>query len=75
MRVTAAHSSDLARRVAHRRQELGLTYEEVAHRGGMDPSYLEYLEHSSSVALDHGYGRTCTLPPPCGRAHYAATSL
>jgi transcriptional regulator with XRE-family HTH domain len=54
MRVTAAHSSDLARRVTHRRQELGLTYDEVAQRGGMDPSYLEYLEHSPSVALPHG---------------------
>jgi nitroimidazol reductase NimA-like FMN-containing flavoprotein (pyridoxamine 5'-phosphate oxidase superfamily) len=54
MQVTAVHSGDLARRVAHRRQELGLTYEEVAQRGGMDPSFLEYLEHSPSVALARG---------------------
>jgi hypothetical protein len=51
MSVTAARSGDLARRVAHRRQELGLTHREVAQRAGMDPGYLHYLEHSPSVAL------------------------
>ena len=47
-------SGDLARRVAHRRQELGLTFEEVAQRAGMDPGYLDYLEHSPAVALPRG---------------------
>jgi transcriptional regulator with XRE-family HTH domain len=48
------HSSDLARRVAHRRRELGLSQEEVAHRARMAPSYLDHLEHSPSVALSRG---------------------
>jgi hypothetical protein len=47
-------SSDLARRVAHRRTELGLSQEEVAHRAGMAAGYLDYLEHSSAVALSRG---------------------
>lgn len=54
MNVTATRSSDLARRVAHRRQELGLSHQEVAQRAGMDPGYLAYLEHSSAVALPRG---------------------
>jgi nitroimidazol reductase NimA-like FMN-containing flavoprotein (pyridoxamine 5'-phosphate oxidase superfamily) len=48
------HSSDLARRVAHRRRELGLSQEEVAHRARMTPGYLDHLEHSPSVALTRG---------------------
>jgi nitroimidazol reductase NimA-like FMN-containing flavoprotein (pyridoxamine 5'-phosphate oxidase superfamily) len=40
------HSSDLARRIAHRRRELGLSREELARRAEMDPGYLDYLEHS-----------------------------
>ena len=31
------HSSDLARRIAHRRSELGLSREELARRAEMDP--------------------------------------
>jgi transcriptional regulator with XRE-family HTH domain len=54
MSVTAARSGDLARRVAHRRQELGLTQREVAQRAGLNPGYLDYLEHSPSVALPRG---------------------
>jgi nitroimidazol reductase NimA-like FMN-containing flavoprotein (pyridoxamine 5'-phosphate oxidase superfamily) len=42
----AARSGDLSRRVARRRQELGLTREEVARRAGMEPGYLDYLEHN-----------------------------
>ena len=49
MGVTAARSGDLSRRVAHRRQELGLTREEVARRAGMDPGYLAYLEHNPAA--------------------------
>lgn len=52
--MTAAHASDLARRVTQRRQELGLTREEVAHRAGMHPDYLDYLEHAPAVALPRG---------------------
>lgn len=47
-------SGDLARRVAHRRHELGLSQEEVAHRAGMAAGYLDYLEHSPAVALSRG---------------------
>lgn len=52
--MTPAHASDLARRTTHRRQELGLTREEVAHRAGMHPGYLDYLEHAPAVALPRG---------------------
>lgn len=47
-------SGDLARRVAHRRHELGLSREEVAHRAGMAAGYLDYLEHSPAAALSRG---------------------
>jgi nitroimidazol reductase NimA-like FMN-containing flavoprotein (pyridoxamine 5'-phosphate oxidase superfamily) len=47
--VTTAHSGDLSRRVVRRRQELGLTGEEVARRAGMDPGYLDYLEHNPAA--------------------------
>jgi len=40
------HSSDLARRIAQRRRELGISQEELARRAEMDPGYLDYLEHS-----------------------------
>ncbi|HET7648960.1 MAG TPA: pyridoxamine 5'-phosphate oxidase family protein [Gaiellaceae bacterium] len=49
---------DLAHRVAHRRQELGLTFEEVAERAGMDAGYLGRLEHRSDIAIARGaFGR------------------
>lgn len=35
---------DLGRRAAHRREELGLTWEEVAERSGMNSGYVAYLE-------------------------------
>jgi len=35
---------DFGRRVAERRNELGLSREELARQAGIDPSYLEYLE-------------------------------
>ena len=35
---------DVGRRIKHRREELGLSIEEVARRAGMDPGYLEYVE-------------------------------
>ena len=54
MSVTASRCGDLGRRVAHRRQELGLTHRDVAQRARMDPGYLDYLEHSPAVALPRG---------------------
>jgi transcriptional regulator with XRE-family HTH domain len=45
---------DLARRVTHRRTELGLSAEELAKRAGMDPWYLAYFEQSSDTSLTSG---------------------
>ncbi|MGP0029252.1 MAG: helix-turn-helix domain-containing protein [Acidimicrobiales bacterium] len=45
---------DLARRVAHRRTELGLSVEEVATRAGIDPGYLRYFERSPDAILSAG---------------------
>lgn len=36
---------DLGRRVAFRRRQLGLSYEEVGSRAGVAPGYVEYVEH------------------------------
>ncbi|HEV7932582.1 MAG TPA: pyridoxamine 5'-phosphate oxidase family protein [Actinomadura sp.] len=36
---------DLGRRVTRRREELGLSIEEVAARARMDPGYVDYIEH------------------------------
>jgi nitroimidazol reductase NimA-like FMN-containing flavoprotein (pyridoxamine 5'-phosphate oxidase superfamily) len=82
--VTVARSGDFARRVAHRRQELGLTCAEVARRAEMDPGYLDYLEHSSignmppgplmrlaaalETTADSLSGGTMDRPPGPGRA-------
>lgn len=41
---------DLGRRVALRRNELGLGREELALRAGMDAGYLKYVEESRSAA-------------------------
>lgn len=58
MNVPVLRSGDLAHRVAHRRHELGLTFEEVARRAGMDPGYLDRLEHRSDIAITRGaFGR------------------
>ena len=46
--------SDLSRRVTHRRQELGLTTEELAQRAGIDPTYLRYFERSADARLSAG---------------------
>jgi transcriptional regulator with XRE-family HTH domain len=48
--VIETGTGDLARRVTHRRQELGLTQEEVARRTGMASGYPRYLESSPFVA-------------------------
>jgi transcriptional regulator with XRE-family HTH domain len=52
--MAAARPGDLARRVADRRRELGLSREEVARRAGMAAGYLDYLEHSPAVAIPRG---------------------
>ncbi|MGK5533764.1 helix-turn-helix domain-containing protein [Streptomyces sp. URMC 129] len=47
------HRSDVGRRVALRREQLGLSRDEVAARAGVAPQYLRYLEErpaSPSVA-------------------------
>jgi transcriptional regulator with XRE-family HTH domain len=50
----AIHVGDLARRVTHRRLELGLSTEELARRAGIDAWYLAYFEQSSDTALSGG---------------------
>jgi nitroimidazol reductase NimA-like FMN-containing flavoprotein (pyridoxamine 5'-phosphate oxidase superfamily) len=45
---------DLARRITHRRQELGLTIEDLARQADMDPGFLEYFERHTDVQLDRG---------------------
>ena len=45
-----SHVGDLARRVSHRRTELGLSTEELAKRAGVDAWFLAYFEQSSDTA-------------------------
>jgi transcriptional regulator with XRE-family HTH domain len=45
---------DLARRVTHRRVELGLSTEELAKRAGVDAWFLSYFERSSDTTLSSG---------------------
>jgi len=49
-----SHAGDLARRVAHRRNELGKSIEEVAETTGVDPAYLRYFEASPDARLSAG---------------------
>ncbi|MDA0634205.1 pyridoxamine 5'-phosphate oxidase family protein [Nonomuraea sp. MCN248] len=41
-----AGTGDLGRRIAHHRERLGLTREQVAERASVTPGYVEYLEES-----------------------------
>ncbi|MFC8434953.1 helix-turn-helix domain-containing protein [Streptomyces sp. NPDC057253] len=82
---------DLGRRLAGRREELGLTRQEVADRAGVDPGYLRYLEETPAVApgvstllrladaLETGVtvltGGEVDLPPGRGRASRTAESV
>ncbi|MCX2971378.1 pyridoxamine 5'-phosphate oxidase family protein [Streptomyces sp. TRM70308] len=75
---------DIGRRIARRREELGLSREETAHRAGTAPGYLEYLEERPSAAPGSGvllrianalettvsalHGGETDLPPGTGRA-------
>jgi nitroimidazol reductase NimA-like FMN-containing flavoprotein (pyridoxamine 5'-phosphate oxidase superfamily) len=47
-------ADDLARRVVHRRTELGLSVDELAAAAGVDPVYLRYFEGSPSATLSAG---------------------
>jgi nitroimidazol reductase NimA-like FMN-containing flavoprotein (pyridoxamine 5'-phosphate oxidase superfamily) len=49
-----ARTGDLARRIAERRREVGLTREDLALRAGMHLEYLDYLEYSPTAALAPG---------------------
>jgi len=40
---------DLGRRLVERRQEVGLTRDEVAHRAGVDPGYLKHVEEQATA--------------------------
>jgi transcriptional regulator with XRE-family HTH domain len=53
-RSPGASGGDLARRVTHRRTELGLSTEELAERAGMDAWFLAYFEQSSDSTLTPG---------------------
>ncbi|MDQ0798135.1 pyridoxamine 5'-phosphate oxidase family protein [Streptomyces sp. B1I3] len=76
---------DIGRRVAARREHLGLTRAELALRTGSAPGYIEYVEtkpgvHGMSFMLrlanalettvDEITGGTVDLPPGVGRAAY-----
>ncbi|GGK23331.1 hypothetical protein GCM10011583_64080 [Streptomyces camponoticapitis] len=78
-----AHLSDLGRRVAARRQELGLTCEDVAVRSGSAPGYIQYLEERAAApgtgfllrladaletTVTELVGGTADLPPGLGEA-------
>jgi nitroimidazol reductase NimA-like FMN-containing flavoprotein (pyridoxamine 5'-phosphate oxidase superfamily) len=45
---------DLARRVTHRRTELGLSSQELAKRAGIDAWFLAYFEQSADASLSGG---------------------
>ncbi|MGW3248792.1 helix-turn-helix domain-containing protein [Streptomyces sp. NPDC001070] len=49
-RPTATAPGDIGRRIAMRREELGLTQEEVAARTGIAPGYLRYVEQDATAA-------------------------
>jgi nitroimidazol reductase NimA-like FMN-containing flavoprotein (pyridoxamine 5'-phosphate oxidase superfamily) len=82
-----APRGDLGRRIAGRRNELGLTRRETAQRAGMAPSYLRYLEEHPAAAPDRGAllrlagvlgttvpdlaGGHVDLPPGRGRAAHS----
>lgn len=47
--VRGLPTGDLGRRIALRREELGLTREETAHRAGMASSYVQHLEEQPTA--------------------------
>lgn len=83
---TAAQGAqgDIGRRIAQRREELGLTREETASRAGTAPGYIQYLEDQPTATPGVGVlirladvletsvaalrGGEVDLPPGLGRA-------
>ncbi|MEK0097208.1 pyridoxamine 5'-phosphate oxidase family protein [Streptomyces sp. A475] len=81
---TGRAQSDIGRRIAQRREELGLTREETAARAGTAPGYIQYLEEKSTATPGMGVlirladaldmrvsalrGGDVDLPPGIGRA-------
>ncbi|MBY8876249.1 helix-turn-helix domain-containing protein [Actinacidiphila acidipaludis] len=57
MTQASAPVGDIGRRLALRRQELGLTREQVAERAGIAPGYLQYVEEQPFASP----GPTCLL--------------
>ncbi len=51
---TAPHASDLAQRIATRRDELGVSVDELAAKAGVDPGYLAYFERTPDAGLSGG---------------------
>jgi hypothetical protein len=47
-------AGDLARRITHRRTELGISVEDLAGRAGVDPVYLHYFEANPQATLSAG---------------------
>ncbi|GAA5077781.1 transcriptional regulator with XRE-family HTH domain [Thermocatellispora tengchongensis] len=45
MSASVTAPGDLGRRVARRRESLGLSRERLGERSGVDPGYIDYLEH------------------------------
>ncbi|MFI6284536.1 helix-turn-helix domain-containing protein [Streptomyces sp. NPDC051018] len=77
------HRTDFGRRLAARREELGLTREEVAERSGAVPGYIRYIEERGEApgigvmlrlaealgtSVDALTGRTADEPPGRGTA-------
>ncbi|WP_127361118.1 pyridoxamine 5'-phosphate oxidase family protein [Actinacidiphila soli] len=77
-------TGDIGRRIALRREQLGLTREQVSDRAGTAPGYLQYVEEQPAAAPDLGFmlrlaealetslsrlhGGDADLPPGTGRA-------
>ncbi|MFI6493611.1 helix-turn-helix domain-containing protein [Streptomyces sp. NPDC050564] len=76
--------SDIGRRIARRREELGMSREEAAARAGTTPGYVQYLEEQSTAMPGNAvlirladalatsvaalHGGDADLPPGTGRA-------
>ncbi|QGV77354.1 helix-turn-helix domain-containing protein [Streptomyces ficellus] len=80
-----ARGGDLGRRVAARREQLGVSYEDLAMRTGAAPEYIHYLEtHPAThgigfllrladaleTSVDELTGGKADLPPGIGQAAY-----
>jgi hypothetical protein len=81
---SASPTTDLARRIAARRKEKGISVDELAAAAGVDPGYLAYFERSPDANLSGGtlllialaldtsprelLGGTSDEPPGRGRA-------